>query len=195
MTLRTVAGTGHRPATRNNPDGLTPAQLMWVRGKCRSGLLWLREQHGTVEVASGMALGFDLELAATAVELGFPLRAVLPFESQPDRWPAAERAEWRRLVDAAWTVELVGPNPKSGREAVILLHARNDRLLQADGLFACWDATKRSGGTYSAVVKAARAGLPVVHVDLAVPRVCGLGCRCVSDSKKPHVAFDVGLLF
>ncbi len=50
MILHAVAGTGHRPATRNNPDGITAVQLPWVREKCRAGLLWLRAEHGTVEV-------------------------------------------------------------------------------------------------------------------------------------------------
>lgn len=181
MILHAVAGTGHRPATRTNPDGVTAARIPWVREKCRAGLLWLRAEHGAVEVWSGMALGWDLILAATAVELGFPLRAKVPFLSQPARWPdETDRAEWRRLVALAVSVDVAGPNPQSKRDAVVLLHRRNDELLKADGMFALWDARKRLGGTFSAVSKAARAGLPVVHLDLGEQAVCGIGCPCVA---------------
>lgn len=181
MTLRTVSGTGHRLATRTNPGGITPEQLPWVREKCRAGLLWLRDLHCTVEVWSGMALGWDLILAATAVELGFPLRAKVPYLSQSDRWPdEKDRAEWRRLVDLAVSVDMTGPNPASKREAAILLHRRNDALLKADGMFALWDAAKRTGGTFSAVKKAAKGGVVTIHLDPALRRVCGVNCACIT---------------
>ncbi|GAA2623937.1 hypothetical protein GCM10010399_64090 [Dactylosporangium fulvum] len=185
--MRTVAGTGHRPATRTNPDGITPAQMPWVRAKCRAGLLWLRDEHGTEEVWSGMALGFDLALAAAAVDLGMPLRAVIPFESQPDVWrDPRDIAEWRRLRAAAASEIVCGPNPTSKQQAVALLHGRNDELLKADGIFACWDARKRAGGTYSAVRKARDRGVPVVHIDPAAQVVCGIGCPRITSIAKPQ---------
>ncbi|GAA0719248.1 hypothetical protein GCM10010199_23700 [Dactylosporangium roseum] len=187
--MRTVAGTGHRPATRTNPDGITPAQMPWVRAKARAGLLWLAEHHDTEEVWSGMALGWDLVLASAAVDLGIPLRAVIPFESQPEVWrDPRDVAEWRRLRAAAESEIVCGPNPTSNQHAAALLHGRNDELLRAEGLFACWDARKRSGGTHSAVKKAARLELPVVHLDPAAQVVCGLGCSCV-ETLKPSTLF------
>ncbi|MGI5247535.1 hypothetical protein [Dactylosporangium sp. CA-139066] len=177
--MHTVSGTGHRPATSRDPDGLTPAQLPWVQAKARAGLEWLAAEHGTEEVWSGMALGWDLILAAAAVDLGLTLRAHVPYQSQPDRWEAEDQAEWSRLVTLAASVHLYGRNPAFKREAVALLRARNDGLLKADGLLACWNAAKRSGGTFSAVKKAARRGLPVVHLDPARQVVHGPGCSCI----------------
>jgi hypothetical protein len=159
-----VSGTGHRPATPKDPSGLTEPQLRWLREQLSEGLDRLARQ-GPIEVLSGMAAGFDLALAAVAFELGVPLHAHIPYLSQPMGWPPAVRAEWVRLRSVAASEVIYGPNPGSRWQAVKLLHARNDGLLKTDRLLAGWDATKRRGGTWSAIVKAQRLGLAGIHLD------------------------------
>lgn len=187
-----VSGTGHRPATRKHPDGITAAALPWVREKARAGLLWLQRKRGTTDVHSGLALGFDTILAQAALDVGMALHAHIPFEAQAERWPTSDRREWQRLRDAAATVTVYGPDPlelvlthpditDAYVAAVRLLHARNDGLLdaaQGGVVFACWNAQKRTGGTASAVRKAAQRGLPVLHIDPVTRTVHLPGCPC-----------------
>jgi hypothetical protein len=166
------SGTGHRIATRKNPDGLTDPQLRWVREQLRNGLHRLK-QHGPIEIHSGMACGYDLCLAAVAFELQIPFVTHVPYESQAMGWPSDTVAEWLRLRSVAvHEVPYSATNPGDRREAVRMLHARNDGLLKvADRLLACWVATKRKGGTWSAVEKAQRLGLAGVHLDPAARTV------------------------
>jgi hypothetical protein len=164
------SGTGHRIATRKNPDGLTDPQLRWVREQLRTGLHRLSQQ-GPIVVLTGMALGFDMELGAAGFDLGIPFEAHIPYESQPMLWPPAAQAEWLRLRSVATREVVYGNNPGNRWTAVKLLHARNDGLLEADRLLGCWDARKRKGGTWSAIEKAQRLGLAGIHLDPATRTV------------------------
>jgi hypothetical protein len=164
------AGTGHRVATRKNPDGLTEPQLRWVREELRTGLHRLSRQQ-KIELWVGMALGFDMELGAAAFDLGIPFVAHIPYESQPMLWPPVAQAEWIRLRSVAVREVVYGDNPGDRWTAVQLLHARNDGLLEADRLLGCWDARKRKGGTFSAIEKAQRLGLAGVHLNPATRTV------------------------
>ncbi len=177
-TWGAVSGTGHRPATRKDPDGITPAALPWVKEKARAGLLWLQREHRTTDVHSGLALGFDTVLAQAALDVGMALHAHIPFPQHPAVWPEPDQVEWWRLVGLATTVKTYGAT-----YCVRLLHIRNDGLLDAahDGVvFACWNAQKRTGGTASAIRKAVKRGLPILHIDPAARTVHAPGCPCVA---------------
>ena len=174
MDATAWSGTGHRPATRMDPSGLTELQMQWAREQARHGLHRLREQ-GPIVIKSGMALGWDMILAAAAFDLGIPFEAHIPYVSQPMLWPPAAQAEWLRLRSVAAREVVYGENPGDRWTAVKLLHARNDGLLKADRLLALWDARKRKGGTWSAVEKAQRLGLAGVHLDPATRSVRRVG--------------------
>lgn len=161
---RTLSGTGHRPLSRTNPDGLTEPQLVWVRERCRAALPWLVAEHGVTEVWSGFAAGLDLVLAAASFNAGVPFVAHIPYLSQPIGWPREWSGEWIRLRSIATREVIYGPNPTSKWQAVQLLDKRNDGLLEADALLGCWSG-RRKGGTWNAIEKAQDLGLPGVLLD------------------------------
>jgi hypothetical protein len=143
-----------------------------VREKLTVGAVWLRDEHGMKVGISGMALGVDTWWAHAVLAAGLELHAYIPFETQADRWTPVERAEWTRLRGLATVVRVVGPNPRDRREAVRLLHARNDAMLaESAAVVAVLLAGKVDGGTASAVRKAEQRGLSGVHLEPTARRV------------------------
>jgi hypothetical protein len=161
--VTTLAATGHRPWAPRNPGGLTDQQLIWARARCQAGLIWLRE-HGLTEVWSGMAMGWDLIVADVAHQVGLPFIAHIPYKSQPIGWPVHWQGEWFRLRALARDEKVYGDNPTDRETSIALLKARNEGLVQADALFACWNGVRR-GGTWSAIAMAQRLGKPGVLLD------------------------------
>lgn len=165
-----VAATGHRP------QHLTPTQQAWVRAKLRAATTWLRDQHGTKTAISGMALGVDTWWAHAALHAGITLHAYVPFPEQTERWPRPDRDVWAALLGFATHVEYAGElgtltDDARRKEAVRLLHRRNDMMLDdATAVIAVLDPARR-GGTYSAVLKAVRRGLPGVYLNPATMTV------------------------
>lgn len=161
----TVAVTAHRR--------LPTDTLGWVQLKVDRAAVWLRDEHNTEVAVSGMALGGDQMWARAALSAGLSLHAYVPFPQQADVWTSSQRKEWRRLLELAERVVTCGdlagiPEGRRRAEAVRLLYARNDRMLDdADAVLAVLDSTATTGGTVSAVRKAEQRGLPIVHIDPA----------------------------
>lgn len=201
----TVMVTGHRP--QDIPEDAHG----WVRDKLYRGAVWLRDQRGMTTGITGMALGSDLWWADALHRAGVPFAAHIPFPQQPDPWrrrnPEAV-AEWQRLRALADRDREVVYGDLAGlaeharkRVAVKLLHQRNDGMLTgrvhgrqvcapSDAVVGVWRPDKRDGGTYSALVKAHRAGLPVVHINplartVAVPCAARLGALLHPDQPQP----------
>ncbi len=193
QTWGVVAGTGHRDV-KEHTDWSTAAVDRTV-GR-------LRDHHGTTTIISGMARGFDLWLAASGLRHGLDVWAVIPLEAQADRWTKEDRAEWRRIREAATRVWIVGDipagTPLKKRSVVVqgLMWKRNAAMVAAgNALVSLWDSTRLSGGTYGALILAAKRGMPGVHIDPARRGIClqlpGLDrlekyalthrrCRCVA---------------
>ncbi len=156
----TVGGTGHRH--------LNPGQRDWSRREALRIAAKLRDDHGTTTVVSGLALGWDTDWAQAGLAAGLKLWAHVPFETQADRWPAADRKVWQALREAAWKTTVYGPDPASRGAAVRLLHARNHGMVDVSDAMTClWVPQKRSGGTWGAVQLIVRRGLPAIHLDPA----------------------------
>lgn len=154
-TWDTVSATGHRP------QHLTTDERLWVRGELARITVKLRDHHGMTTGVSGMALGTDLWWAGELVTAEVDLWAHVPFPQQPDPWKPTDRAEWRRLLSLAKPVTTYGD-----AYDVKLLHARNDGMLDVSAaVVAVLKGSKTSGGTASAVRKARRRRLPLVHLD------------------------------
>ncbi|MFY1686435.1 hypothetical protein [Plantactinospora sp. WMMB782] len=157
-TWATVCATGHRP------QHLTTAERLWVRGELARIVVKLRDECGMTCGVSGMAIGTDLWWAAALVDAGVDLWAHVPFPQQPNPWEARNPdayAEWHRLCRVAKRLKTYG-----GRYDVRTLHARNDGMLDVSAaVVAVWKRSQTTGGTASAVEKANRRGLPIIHLD------------------------------
>jgi uncharacterized phage-like protein YoqJ len=136
-----VAGTGHRPDKLGGYDYYN-SKREWVRQEIRAALNYLKPEHGI----SGMALGFDQDLASVFIEMAIPFTAAIPFLGQEDAWPEHSRKFFDWLLERADDVVIVSP----GAYAAWKMQVRNEWMVdRCDWLLACWDGT--SGGTKNCV--------------------------------------------
>ena len=160
---RWLAGTGHRP------DKLFGERRRAVREATKLRV----ERFGATKIISGMALGFDQDLAEIAIELGIPFIAAVPFTGQEDRWPWRAIVEYQRLLRQAETVAVVSTPPTSARDAVHKLHLRNQWMVEQLSralrqghravVLAAWDGTP--GGTAHCYSLAEARGLMIDRIN------------------------------
>lgn len=149
--------TGHRPNSLSEP------QQIWAQLELRKTMRRLQLFHGLEEIISGMALGADTWWAESAVNLGIPFAAYIPFEDQPKKWPQSAQRRWRELRDKASREVVLGEHYNVG-----LLYARNDAMIRdADLCVALYIENKESGGTASAVKKIRSLGKPLILLNPA----------------------------
>lgn len=164
MTWARVCATAHREI----PAG----DQAWLRFELDRGCAWLA-QHGTRVAVTGMARGGDLMWADAAHRAGLEVWAFIPFPEQTSRWNKPDITEWWRILELATVRHVVGdlPDgvPAARRSAAInsLIFGRNRAMLDATtACFAIWDG-RRTGGTYGALLDAARRDRPGVHLNPA----------------------------
>lgn len=158
----------------------------WLGAALRERLVKLRDDYGLQRATTGMATGGDQLWGVAAMELQIPLRAAVPYPSQPldgqgegrfgPRWTKAEQATWHRLKEYAETtggVEYVHDHdPRSFGERVNMLHKRNDWMLaNSTAVVGIWAPANVRSGTGSCLRKAVGAGKPIVLFDLAARTV------------------------
>lgn len=146
-----VAATGHRPEKLGGYDEKTRRALGALATE------WLHYNRPD-KVISGMALGWDQAVAAACVVLGIPFIAAVPFMEQPDRWPDAAKARYRRLLEAADEVVGVGTNWQSNA-----MQRRNEWMVdRADKMLALHSGSW--GGTFNCLEYARKKGVEVENL-------------------------------
>ncbi len=164
----TVCGTGHRQ--------IAQADMRWLHAEILRVLAKLEGDHGMTEVVSGMALGFDQQLAEMALVCNLRLHAVPPFPSQFAAWPEPQQNHWHELIMMAAEItpaSVRDPDFANPRQVAAMLHARNDTMLKmSQAVIAAADLTKLKwkndrvvGGTWSCVEKAKNKGMPIIWMD------------------------------
>ncbi len=129
---------------------------------------------------SPLAEGADQLIAAAALDAGWRLGAVLPFEPAayaatfdlPDA--ARSRAEFDRLAATAapprgWGVMVLAGDPSDGGRDRAFLDCASWIIERADILLAVLDADDLASQTAHSVLQALDAGLPVARFDPAAP--------------------------
>lgn len=155
-----VAGTGHRPhklwiGDYSGHHRLNPLRA-WVKNQARAKLQELRPIH----VISGLALGFDQDLADVCVEMGIPFIAAIPCEGQDSQWPSEARAHYQKLLKLAYEIVLVTDGPYERWK----MQARNEWMVDhCSDLIACFDGLE--GGTVNIVNYADKLQRPVHRID------------------------------
>lgn len=151
--FKSVMVTGHRK--------FTPDETEWLEPMLYSTIRRLKRFHGLEEAISGMALGADTIWAEAALVEEIPLAAYIPFEVQANTWPESNQKLWRDLRSQATRELVVGPAYSVG-----YLHARNDAMIRdSDLCVAAFRVSETSGGTFSAVKKVRKLGLPLLLID------------------------------
>ena len=130
-----VAGTGHRPEKVGGHSVEAFAHLCWV---AKIGLRELRPSR----VISGMAMGWDQALAVSAIQMGIPVDAYVPFAGQESRWTGLSQMKYESILSGCDSVVTVSPGGYSREKMQI----RNEAMVDAcDTVLALWDGS--GGGT------------------------------------------------
>jgi uncharacterized phage-like protein YoqJ len=136
--MAVIAVTGHRP---NKLGGYS--DVTFIRLHALATFMLKRLQPAAV--ISGMAQGWDMEVAQAALDMQVPLIAAIPFEDQDKLWSMATQARYAGLIKRASQVELVSPGTFTPEK----FHRRNRWMVDhCERLVALWDPTERAGGTY-----------------------------------------------
>jgi|SRR5690606_11597477 len=147
-----VAATGHRP---NKLGGYDYRRAEERRRIARGALTLL----GATEAISGMALGWDVDFAQAAIDLGIPVHAAVPFEGQECRWPSSSQQAWRSILAKCASVTVVSP----GGYSASAMQVRNEWMVdRAPYVLALWDGSP--GGTGNCVKYARQQGRLIVNV-------------------------------
>ena len=154
-----IAGTGHRPSKLSGYNPGNPVRS-WLRDTARDLLTQPRVRESVVSGISGMALGWDQDLASLFVELHIPWIAAIPFEGQESVWPEKSKKEYRELLKLAKEVVVVSP----GSYSTYKMQARNCWMVNhATHILAAFDGS--FGGTANCLRYANTKGVPVIRLD------------------------------
>lgn len=147
-----VGVTGHRP---DKLGGYSDE----VRYRLFQLAVAVFKRYQPAAVISGLALGWDTEVATAAVHVGVPLIAAIPFEGQELKWRPEDRKLYHQLIDLSAEVHYVC----SPGYAAWKMQKRNEWIVDhCDLLFALWDGNK--SGTGNCVEYAQSKGVDVKNL-------------------------------
>jgi uncharacterized phage-like protein YoqJ len=146
-----ICGTGHRPKKLGGYGADVERRLIAYAGTAL-------DSYKPDMVISGMALGWDQALAETALLMGIPYTAAIPFVGQGDDWPKLSKARYIELVDKADRVITVCDVGYASWK----MQKRNEWMVDhSDMVLALWNGSE--GGTANCVAYAEKVGKPVVN--------------------------------
>lgn len=149
-----IAFTGHRPDKLGGYVQPNPTS-----DAVKAAITLFLKHERPDRIISGMALGVDQWAAQAARVLGIPYIAAVPFEGFESRWPAPQKALYRRLIDAAQQVVYV-----CGIPGIDAFQQRNVWMVDACNLLAAvWNGSP--GGTANCVAYATRKGVPIRRLE------------------------------
>lgn len=118
---------------------------------CLIGEHLLNTGSAKAVVLTGMALGFDQDVACACIRAEIPFVACVPFLGQERLWPEAAQVEYQQILSKAcgtWVGQGRVPGSKYG--AKLLMDKRNEYIVDnSDIMIACWDGS--NGGTSNCV--------------------------------------------
>lgn len=119
-----------------------------------------KQQDESVGVLVGMAIGFDQAVARACEFWNVNFAAVVPFEGQESRWPAATQKEYRRLLKRAKKVIIVSP----GGFSVEKMRERNHYMVDNSQHLLAMLGGWKTGGTWECVEYAKKVGREYTNV-------------------------------
>lgn len=147
-----IAGTGHRPDKLGGYSEEAEAHVYGVT--CRFLMTYQPD-----EVVSGMALGWDQQLARAATVLGIPLIAAVPFKGQESQWPASSQERYNQLLAYAKEVVIVCPGSYDPHK----MQVRNMWMMnRCTSVLALWNGSP--GGTANCIKYAKQIKRPIINL-------------------------------
>ncbi len=151
-----VGVTGHRPDKlggydRDNLLRRAIRQRFAEIVLCVIGSHLLETGDARAEVYTGMAQGFDQDVACACIRAEIPFVACVPFARQERYWTPDARDDYAAILSKAKRVAKGSERaPESKTEAAGLLHARNRFIVDnCSVIIACFDGSP--GGTSNCV--------------------------------------------
>ena len=120
---------------------------------------------GYTHFICGMADGCDIYFCEAIVSLReshpeITLEAAVPFEGQADRWPAAQRQRYERLICECDKTTLIQREYTPG-----CMMKRNRYMVdRADLIIACYDG--KTGGTFNTLRYALEKDVKILHLPI-----------------------------
>ncbi|WP_272661330.1 SLOG family protein [Providencia sp. PROV089] len=97
-------------------------------------------------VYTGMAIGWDTNIARACVSLKIPFIAAVPFQGQECKWNSEQQAEYKRLILLAKEIVVVC----KGEYSLFKMQARNEYMVdRSDTVLAMFN--RSLGGTFNCV--------------------------------------------
>ena len=123
-------------------------------------------REGCTRFLCGMAVGFDMAAAESVMRMRtlltdrkIRLVAVVPFEGQARRFPAADKARYERILAAADEVLTL-----AARYSPECYRCRNDYLVDNASVVVAWYDGSPTGGTHYTVARARRSGRRIINL-------------------------------
>lgn len=167
-----IGVTGHRPDKlagydRDNPLRRALRARFTEMALCVVASRLLETGDAQAEVFTGMAQGWDQDVACACIRAELPFVACVPFAGQERFWTPDARDDYAAILSRAKRVASGSeraPQPQSKAEAVHLLHARNRFIVDStDVVIACFDGS--SGGTSNCIAYAQQRRKRVIVID------------------------------
>lgn len=151
--MKIIAATGHRPP---KCGGYSPDAEYQRRRLARNYL----EQYRPDLVLTGMAQGWDQDVAVAAWDLGIPYEAAIPFDGQESVWGTQAQEAYNLILHRASDLVVVSP----GGYTSWALQCRNEWLVDhATEMLVLWDGNQ-TGGTFNCLKYAIQTGVPWLNV-------------------------------
>ena len=154
--MKNICFTGHR-CVRITPE---------LETRLEDTLRELIEKHGATDFYAGGALGWDTLCEKTVLRLRemYPiqLHLVLPCceREQTAKWRSEQKAEFKRILSSADSVEYVSENYFDG-----CMKMRNQQLVDRSDVCVCfYDEKKRASGTGQTVCMAQQKNISVINL-------------------------------
>ncbi len=161
-----LAGTGHRPNKLfTTAHGNCYSEENWRKLRVFAGyaLEHVKRTYGPIEqVISGMALGWDLALAAAAcADPIIEVIAAIPCKGQESQWPPLAQDRYFDILQKCDRQIYVTQGTYNDDRSC--MDKRNKWMVQhADKMLALWDGS--SGGTGNCINDAVRNGVMIINV-------------------------------
>lgn len=146
---KVCACTGSRPTNFPwNYDG--PLFSLYIK-KLRDRIIFLIESDGVTTFISGMAMGADIDIAETVLQLkstlypNIRLECAVPFHNHGAHFPPSWKARHDRILQKADSITVLGEEYNKQ-----CYHIRNRYMVDnCDILFAVWNGRQTGGTAYT----------------------------------------------
>ncbi len=142
-----IAGTGHRPKYCPCKYNEKHPWLKDLKSRLYADLDVGWNSQQIEYVISGGAIGWDMWLAETAIEVGIPVHMYLPFRDQGSTWPTETQNRFKDLLSKASEVKYISETYSNKA-----FFKRDEAMIDAcDIVFALLNPVAEEGGTYYTV--------------------------------------------